>query len=39
MSLKRVYNKLGQWVKSRLRYYKGRQVIKEMKSERYGKRC
>ena len=37
--LQSLYNKLGQWVKSKLRYYKGKQVVKEIKSEIYGKRC
>lgn len=30
--LQSLYNKLGQWVKSKLRYYKGRQVVKEVRS-------
>ena len=30
--LQSLYNKLGQWVKSKLRYYDGKQVVKEMKS-------
>lgn len=30
--LQSFYNKLGQWVKSKLRYYKGKQVIKEVRS-------
>lgn len=30
--LQSLYNKLGQWVKSKLRYYKDKQVIKEMRS-------
>ena len=30
--LQSLYNKLGQWVKSKLRYYKGKQVVKEMRS-------
>lgn len=30
--LQTVYNKCGEWIKSKLRYYKGRQVIKEMRS-------
>lgn len=30
--LQSLYNKVGEWVKSKLRYYKGRQVIKEMRS-------
>lgn len=30
--LQSLYNKLGQWVKSKLRYYKGKQVIKEVRS-------
>ena len=27
-----LYNKYGEWIKSKLRYYKGRQVINEMRS-------
>lgn len=27
-----LYDKLGNWVKSKLRYYKGRRVIQEMRS-------
>lgn len=30
--LQSLYNKLGQWVKSKLRYYKDKQVVKEIKS-------
>ena len=30
--LQTLYNKYGEWIKSKLRYYKGRQVIKEMRS-------
>ena len=30
--LQTLYNKCGEWIKSKLRYYKGRQVIKEMRS-------
>ena len=30
--LQSLYNKLGQWVKSKLRYYNGKQVVKEMRS-------
>lgn len=30
--LQSLYNKVGEWVKSKLRYYKGRQVIREMRS-------
>ena len=30
--LQTLYNKCGKWIKSKLRYYKGRQVIKEMRS-------
>lgn len=30
--LQSLYNKVGEWVKSKLRYYKGRQVVKEMRS-------
>lgn len=29
--LQTLYNKCGEWFKSKLRYYKGRQVIKEMR--------
>ena len=32
--LQTLYNKCGEWIKSKLRYYKGRQVIKEMRSSR-----
>lgn len=27
-----LYDEIGNWVKSKLRYYKGRQVVKEMRS-------
>ena len=30
--LQSLYDEVGNWVKSKLRYYKGRQVIKEMRS-------
>ena len=30
--LQSLYNKVGEWVKSKLRYYKGRQVIREIRS-------
>ena len=30
--LQSLYDEVGRWVKSKLRYYKGRQVIKEMRS-------
>ena len=30
--LQTLYSKCGAWIKSKLRYYKGRQVIKEMRS-------
>lgn len=30
--LQSLYNEIGNWVKSKLRYYKGRQIIKEMRS-------
>ena len=30
--LQSLYDKFGEWVKSKLRYYKGRQVVKEMRS-------
>lgn len=30
--LQSLYNKVGEWVKSKLKYYKGRQVVKEMRS-------
>lgn len=30
--LQSLYNKFGEWVKSKLRYYKGKQVVKEMRS-------
>ena len=32
--LQSLYDEVGNWVKSKLRYYKGRQVIKEMRSYR-----
>lgn len=32
--LQSLYDEVGRWVKSKLRYYKGRQVIKEMRSSR-----
>ena len=32
--LQSLYDEFGRWVKSKLRYYKGRQVIKEMRSSR-----
>ena len=31
--LQTLYDKAGEWVKSKLRYFKGRQVIKELVSE------
>ena len=31
-TLQTLYSKCGEWIKSKLRYYKGRQVIKEMRS-------
>ncbi len=31
--LQSLYDEVGMWVKSKLRYYKGRQVIKEVRSE------
>ncbi len=30
--LQSLYDEVGRWVKSKLRYYKGRQVVKEMRS-------
>ena len=30
--LQSLYDEVGGWVKSKLRYYKGRQVVKEMRS-------
>lgn len=30
--LQSLYDEVGRWVKSKLRFYKGRQVIKEMRS-------
>ena len=32
--LQSLYDEVGNWVKSKLRYYKGRQVIKEIRSSR-----
>ena len=32
--LQSLYDEVGRWVKSKLRYYKGRQIIKEMRSYR-----
>ena len=32
--LQSLYDEFGRWVKSKLRYYKGRQVVKEMRSSR-----
>lgn len=32
--LQSLYDEVGRWVKSKLRYYKDRQIVKEMKSER-----
>ena len=32
--LQSLYDEFGKWVKSKLRFYKGRQVIKEMRSYR-----
>ena len=32
--LQSLYDEFGRWVKSMLRYYKGRQVVKEMRSYR-----
>ena len=32
--LQSLYDEVGRWVKSKLRFYKGRQVIKEMRSYR-----
>lgn len=32
--LQSLYDEFGKWVKSKLRYYKGRQVVKEMRSYR-----
>ena len=31
--LQSLYDEFGNWVKSKLRYYKGRQVIKEVRSD------
>lgn len=30
--LQSLYDEFGKWVKSKLKYYKGRQVVKEMRS-------
>ena len=30
--LQSLYDEFGKWVKSKLRFYKGRQVVKEMRS-------
>lgn len=30
--LQSLYDEVGRWIKSKLRFYKGRQVIKEMRS-------
>ena len=30
--LQTLYNKCGEWIKSKLRYFKGRQVINEIRS-------
>lgn len=30
--LQSLYDEVGRWVKSKLKYYKGRQVVKEMRS-------
>ena len=32
--LQSLYDEFGKWAKSKLRYYKGRQVVKEMRSSR-----
>ena len=32
--LQSLYDEFGRWVKSKLRFYKGRQVVKEMRSYR-----
>ena len=32
--LQSLYDEFGKWVKSKLRFYKGRQVVKEMRSYR-----
>ena len=32
--LQSLYDEFGRWVKSKLRFYKGRQVVKEMRSSR-----
>ena len=32
--LQSLYDEVGRWIKSKLRYYKGRQVVKEMRSSR-----
>lgn len=31
--LQSLYDEVGRWVKSKLRFYKGRQVMKEVRSE------
>ena len=32
--LQSLYDEFGKWVKSKLRFYRGRQVVKEMRSSR-----
>ena len=32
--LQSLYDEFGKWVESKLRFYKGRQVVKEMRSSR-----
>ena len=32
--LQSLYDEFGRWIKSKLRFYKGKQVIKEMRSSR-----
>ena len=32
--LQSLYDEVGRWIKSKLKYYKGRQVVKEMRSYR-----
>ena len=32
--LQSLYDEFGEWIKSKLRYYKGRQVVEEMRSSR-----
>ena len=32
--LQSLYDEFGRWIKSKLRFYKGRQVVKEMRSYR-----